>query len=454
VMLVLLEVCIRLNSSSCRSRGPMSGCNAHLQILHMLTVLLHPTRIQSLAAAGPSYAVVLPLVGVLVSSSKVLRSSSWDMDSLREAFSLLQQLIAQTLVLITTWRQARMSSLCRDSAGVAARGVGGRVQWANGQEEGLVLSSVHWALLTCLLSMQDVLSSVTWVAVRIGRQLLRWEEMREFHKAWAAVEERGREAEGPLGGSLRTAGGSDAELFNFFRKQVEQLAASGALELQGGVPCLPGAELLLAERSGLEIVTRLMSRFGCARVVCWGRTWLRMRALGVEVNEGRFLNLVSSRLGLRPPESAEVNVKDGCYYFLPLKTMVEQVAQSLAEVAPASLVRGGLEQELACKQDARVWVDFAMPDRLVGPMGSSCRYVNDLMRWVAELLAKSSARRCCNNPRCLNLSGMSEMGLVVGGGGARGVCSGCREVCYCSYKCHEEAWLLHKHWCSLFPLAA
>ena len=60
------------------------------------------------------------------------------------------------------------------------------------------------------------------------------------------------------------------------------------------------------------------------------------------------------------------------------------------------------------------------------------------LRWqIGALLADCSARGCCNNPRCRNLDGVSEMGLVVGRAGARGVCSCCREVCYCSRECQE-----------------
>ena len=68
---------------------------------------------------------------------------------------------------------------------------------------------------------------------------------------------------------------------------------------------------------------------------------------------------------------------------------------------------------------------------------------------LVTVLAVSSARGCCNNPRCISLAGVSELGLVVGKEGARGVCSGCKEVCYCSKKCQEEAWELHKHYCSV-----
>ena len=49
----------------------------------------------------------------------------------------------------------------------------------------------------------------------------------------------------------------------------------------------------------------------------------------------------------------------------------------------------------------------------------------------------------------MNVSGESEMALVVGKERARGVCSGCREVCYCSWACQEEVWVLHKKYCSL-----
>jgi hypothetical protein len=74
---------------------------------------------------------------------------------------------------------------------------------------------------------------------------------------------------------------------------------------------------------------------------------------------------------------------------------------------------------------------------------------------VAEVLSACSARGCCNNPRCVNLGGVSEVGLVVGREGARGVCSACREVCYCSRKCQEEAWVLHKqYWSCIAKVAA
>ena len=67
---------------------------------------------------------------------------------------------------------------------------------------------------------------------------------------------------------------------------------------------------------------------------------------------------------------------------------------------------------------------------------------------IGDFMGTCSARGCCNNPRCMNLGGVSEMGLVVGREGARGVCSGCREVCYCSRGCQEAAWEVHKHHCS------
>jgi hypothetical protein len=476
----------------------MSGCNAHLQILNMLTALLHPSRKLSLAAAGPSYAVVLPLVGVLVSSSKVLRSSSWDMDSLSYALSLLEQLIAENMVLVRTWMEARLSSsLGRNSAGVAARGVGSEEQRAKGLqeegrgedmeglkegleeglkkglEEGLALRSLHWAMLTCLLSMLDVLSSVTWLAVYIGGQLPYWQGLQQFFDGWAAIdaaeEERGGGAGSPLAGSAAATEASDAELFNFFREQVEQLAASGDLQLgdlevqmEEGVACLSDAELVSAEKSGLEIVTLLMGRFGYARVMDWGRAWPWYKG-DVQLNHDRVLGLVSAKLGLNPPElpDGSTGMKDSCSDFRQLRQMVMQVGKSLAEVEqPAPLVQAEAAMSLPISLrtvtllHASMWASAVLSDLLRGPMESSCTHLVDVVHWAAEALAKSSARGCCNNPRCLNLSGMSEMGLVVGGGGARGVCSGCREVCFCSRQCQKEAWLLHKLPCSLSTYTA
>ena len=54
---------------------------------------------------------------------------------------------------------------------------------------------------------------------------------------------------------------------------------------------------------------------------------------------------------------------------------------------------------------------------------------------------------CCNNPDCRELGGLSELGLVQGPKGARGLCGGCGLACYCSRECQEKVWGAHRNVC-------
>jgi hypothetical protein len=60
-------------------------------------------------------------------------------------------------------------------------------------------------------------------------------------------------------------------------------------------------------------------------------------------------------------------------------------------------------------------------------------------------------RHCCNNPRCLNLGGLSEAALVAGAGSR---CSCCRACYYCSRECQLAAWSLHKPVCKRLQAVA
>ena len=104
LMFVLLEVCLRRNSSSKSSSSSSCALSTHQQVLNMLKTITEPGRCSSIIAAGPSWPVVLPLVGALISSSKVLRSSSWDMNSLAQACSLLESLVDYVVVLAAAWK--------------------------------------------------------------------------------------------------------------------------------------------------------------------------------------------------------------------------------------------------------------------------------------------------------------------------------------------------------------
>ena len=67
--------------------------------------------------------------------------------------------------------------------------------------------------------------------------------------------------------------------------------------------------------------------------------------------------------------------------------------------------------------------------------------------FVRMVLSMVPVGFCCNNPDCRELGGLSELGLVQGPGGARGVCGGCGLACYCSRKCQEKVWGTHRQVC-------
>jgi hypothetical protein len=81
-----------------------------------------------------------------------------------------------------------------------------------------------------------------------------------------------------------------------------------------------------------------------------------------------------------------------------------------------------------------------------GSVAGTCRSVETF----DKALASQSVAFCCNNPKCCNIQGWSELQLPQQGGRrGKGVCGGCRAACYCSKSCQEEAWPLHRLACSV-----
>jgi hypothetical protein len=57
----------------------------------------------------------------------------------------------------------------------------------------------------------------------------------------------------------------------------------------------------------------------------------------------------------------------------------------------------------------------------------------------------------CNNPRCTNTSGPTELSLVSG---RSCVCGACRVAHYCSRACQAQHWKQHKPVCKALAAAA
>ena len=135
----------------------------------------------------------------------------------------------------------------------------------------------------------------------------------------------------------------------------------------------------------------------------------------------------------------------------PLILLLGEVVQGLltvSNVAPIELRQfergwlGGLgcTRGSGTKNSAfnRAWV----------PRGELFYYmVKELFDMSKGCVGQMAVGFCCNNVRCVNMTGMSETGLVLSKEGGR-VCKGCKAACYCSAQCEVEAKQAHEIGCS------
>jgi hypothetical protein len=76
--------------------------------------------------------------------------------------------------------------------------------------------------------------------------------------------------------------------------------------------------------------------------------------------------------------------------------------------------------------------------------------IDQIRQFGLALVAEMPVSSCCNSPRCGELGGVSEAGLVRG----RGRCSGCKAARYCSSRCQKAHLPLHKPTCKRLVKAA
>ena len=407
----------------------------------MLETVTAPDRCSSIIAAGPTWPVVLPLVGALVSSSKVFGSSSWDMASLAAAYSLLERVVGQTLALTFAWRELIAANSSRPTL-LLPLAEADKLHPSEGCEERLALRSVCFALLTCVIRMLRVLMDLSWLAGLIAQQLLCWEEIKEEFDSWKTGAAAG--TKGGCTDESKAARGYDAAVFEWYVDQGQRVGSSATF--RGGQSGVPSADTRMCEKFAVETVELMLARFGYHRVISWGQAlhpWPGVEGGGVP-NYDRILGMIISRLRLAPQAGERQRSCD----YLELYKLAILIADQLLPVVLQPLVPTDdpTPSELLREQVCRLG---RAP--LADGKGPSLEY-HKHVRWLALFsFACCPARGCCNNPGCLNLGGVSEMGLVVGREGAKGVCSGCREVCYCSRACQEQAWAqTHKGWCSQY----
>ena len=448
LLFVILEMALRLSENG----------QEHMQAFHLLYAATGRGCSRQFQEAGPSWELALPLIGLLSTSSKVLRGSNWDMPSLRVACKVMQKVVSEVSWIWRMWLEMETGRSISggaqlDSALVLAkqqqRQDKQQKQQRQQQQEkqepaqhteeghGQILDSLAWVARCCVLSISDVLHDMTWLAVQIARQLPCWEEVEE-HMAVS-----GTAIDLDLTGLyVKMAGGaSTGFITTICTMSPTEFAALGIIQPVGSYQ-----KGLAVESAALAIVDTLVTHYGAARVLDWAHElspWPVVQGSSIDAEQqpsyDRLAALLAGNIDSVMPDSEKLGVTLGSSY-----TWGTPVAQ----IVPIEVVLkwDDLGLELAGEWGSRrfeLWPTDSTELGSVGLVG-----LRKAAYCATIFMAQCSARGCCNHPRCGDLGGVSEMGLVVGREGARGVCSGCREVCYCSRECQEAAWVLHKHYCS------
>ena len=466
------------NTSSQTSSSKGSGRpGSALAALHLLSTVIEPfasTSPGAAAAVASSWSVAVPLIGALASSRKLLKSSMLDVTTVPLACKCYQVLVECCFDLLQTWvAGARGDGEGKpgSSAGSSqqqqqqAQGQQGKQQQQQQgkpqqqqqqqgkksqqqqqgkqqqqqlqckgrlQEQQLVMDSLRWALLSGAYALLDLVDERVWLTLHLYKQLLHWEEVQE---------------------QVATAAGA-CEPQELARSYLTYMAVGSTLACRGSSSALNEGQNAALISTTLIAATNLVTRYGMSSIQRWIMKLpapLPGRKCDMEGLPSH--DMISSIFGAHVDEAA--CGREVLPLIMGLLSMVHKLAAMPLQAPPMAAVsctrQWSLEHWKGRRESTwgqRGWEEEM--DALVGQPSAGEGDGNSTLRWlIAALLAGCSARGCCNNPRCGNLGGVSEMGLVVGRAGARGVCSGCREVCYCSRECQEEAWELHKHYCSL-----
>ena len=412
LLLVLIEMVLRSSVSSSTSSNSQSMVG--IQALHLLSTAIVAPR---MVRVGPSWSLALPLIGALISSSKVLKSSGWGLTYLFEACKIEQTILKQCLELFQSWA-GDVSSSPGDVSMIPQHQFG-RQQHQTADSKPLdlqcIFSSLGWALSTCLLTVSDVFVDVPWLAIQMCQQLYCWEEVLE---------------------QLVGAGAGDPVLLADYVSMMDGASEGCAVTF----PAQANKHGFLA-CMGMEMADAILSIYDFNRLVSSGL----LVVAGGEGSEGKLegcdLDCVKRAVGTCMDKLWGGEAESF------LDALVSMVGDPMGRLIRKALIPGALQVD---EVDAVYSWGISTRDEVVlqreVPYGLA---MAELRGVLVTVFAICSARGCCNNPRCINLAGVSEMGLVVGREGARGVCSGCGEVCYCSRECQEEAWELHKHYCSV-----
>ena len=300
-------------------------------------------------------------------------------------------------------------------------------------EQLLGFDTLHWAIVQGFCRLTDILDDLIWLATKVAVQMMAWEKVKE---------------------KMAAVSGGDVEVLDGYLGGMQAARAM----LVAGLPCVfqQVSRQRLVFVLPFALVHALIIRFGVERVMLWARR-SGLRQGGVPDSGDEETPSGDQILGWCVSTIEDVAKGQGTPLVSSLDVLILSLGGKLAATGPRALAYiaapsdfDGRGWRKATRLIAEQWGSSALEgDVYEGDHVVLHGEFSEFKRVLAVHLALCSARGCCNNPRCVNVRGESEMALVVGREGARGVCSGCREVCYCSRACQEEAWLLHKKYCSM-----
>jgi len=272
---------------------------------------------------------------------------------------------------------------------------------------------------------------------------------------------------GPIAAGARAAGPGSPEqqqLISLLRSTLKALAVPSEeradLQVDKRLCIVGAATAAMSESDAAAAASNTLAVAAVPWLAIMGRCLLLLAALLPEVRTPPAEGQPRLRVQLVGPAGTSTDMQN-VWLFMLIKN-VQHIAVALhgllSKNGPtnlkAQLNQAGYSSWAAIPAQLQPMVDAAgalvMPDGSA-PSQDQVSTAAELMTTLGLSLNSLAFPTACNNPRCSNLSGPSELLLVSGRGK---MCAGCLVARYCSRDCQRQHWKQHKPVCKALAAAA